>query len=55
MRSIIGLCIFVCSTVGGFVPDLWHAGMFSMSGIVLSAVGGIVGLWLGVRLNAIYG
>jgi len=55
MRSIIGLCIFVCSTAAGSVPDLWHAGMFSMSGIVLSAVGGIFGLWLGVRLNAIYG
>jgi len=55
MRSITGLCIFVGSTLGGFVPDLWHAGMFSAWGIVFGAVGGVVGLWLGVRLNHYYG
>ena len=55
MRSITGLCVFLGSTLGGFVPDLWHAGMMSMSGVVFGLAGGIAGLWLGVKLNALYG
>jgi hypothetical protein len=52
MRSVTGICVLVGSTIGGFVPDLWHAGMFSVSGMVLSAAGGVAGLWFGLRLNA---
>ncbi len=35
----------------GFIPDLWHAGMFSMWGIFLGMVGGFVGLWVGYRVS----
>jgi hypothetical protein len=48
---VTGLCILVGSTAGGFVPDLWHAGMLSLSGVVFGLVGGIAGLWVGVRLT----
>ena len=51
MRSVIGLCVVAGSTLGGFVPDLWHAGMFSLSGVLFTAVGGVAGLWAGVRLS----
>jgi len=51
MRSVIGLSVFIGSTLGGFVPDLWHAGMFSLSGVLFGALGGIAGLWLGVRVS----
>jgi predicted MFS family arabinose efflux permease len=51
VRSVTGLCILVGSTIGGFVPDLWHAGMLSLSGVVFGLAGGIAGLWVGVRLN----
>lgn len=39
------------STLGGLVPSLWHAGMFSISGVVMSAVGGLVGIWVAHRLT----
>jgi uncharacterized membrane protein YeaQ/YmgE (transglycosylase-associated protein family) len=51
MQSRIWLGIFVGSTVGGFIPDLWGAGLFSTSSIVLSAVGAFVGLWIGSRTS----
>ena len=43
--------MIVGSTIGGFVPALWHASMFSMSAIFLSAVGGIAGIWIAHRLS----
>ena len=39
------------STLGGFVPALWHASLFSMSAIVFSTVGGIAGIWVAYRLS----
>ncbi len=42
------------STVGGFVPMLWHAGMFSLSAIILSTIGGLLGIWVAFRLNRGY-
>jgi hypothetical protein len=51
MRSVTGLCIGLGSLVGGFVPVLWGDSGFSLAAVVTTAVGGIVGLWLGVRLS----
>ena len=52
MRSVTGLCIGLGSLVGGFVPVLWGDSGFSLAAVVTTALGGIVGLWLGVRLSA---
>jgi hypothetical protein len=50
-KKWIYLGMFVGSTIGGLVPALWHAGMFSMSGIVLSALGGIAGICVAYRIG----
>lgn len=49
-RSAIGLLAFMGMTVGGFVPELWGAGSFSVSSLLFSALGGIAGVWFGARL-----
>jgi hypothetical protein len=49
-RSAIGLLVFLGMTVGGFVPELWGAGFFSLSSLLLSALGGVAGVWVGYRL-----
>ncbi len=49
-RSAIGLMAFLGMTVGGFVPELWGAGSFSMQSLLFSALGGVAGVWFGVRL-----
>ena len=41
---------FVGSSVGGYLPSLWGGSALSMSGILLSFVGGVAGVWLGYRL-----
>lgn len=49
MRSRIWLGIFIGSTVGGFVPELWGADLLSPWSILFSGIGAFVGLWLGSR------
>jgi len=51
MRSAIWIGIFIGSTVGGLIPELWGGDMFSYSGVLLSGVGAFVGLWLGSRTS----
>ena len=50
MQSRIWLGIFIGSTIGGFIPDLWGASLLSTSSIVLSLVGAFAGLWIGSRV-----
>lgn len=50
-KQLIWLGMFVGSSVGGFVPLLWGGSAFSLSSVFLSAIGGIVGIWLGYRVS----
>jgi hypothetical protein len=43
--------MFIGSTIGGFVPMLWHASLFSISAILLSTLGGVAGIWAAYRIG----
>jgi len=49
-RSVIGLMAMLGMTVGGFVPELWGDSGFSLTALVFTAIGGIAGVWAGVRV-----
>ncbi|MEK9177488.1 MAG: hypothetical protein AAB777_00025 [Patescibacteria group bacterium] len=53
LRSLIWFGVFAGSTVGGFIPKLWGASLFSMSSVILSAIGGLAGIWIGYKLSQI--
>jgi hypothetical protein len=40
------IAIFIGSTIGGFVPALWGGEMLSYAGVLWSAIGAFVGLWV---------
>lgn len=42
--------MFIGSALGGWVPSLWGAGMLSLSAVVGSLVGGLLGIWAAFRL-----
>ncbi len=50
-NKLIWLGLFVGSSIGGFIPSLWDSGMFSMSGVLFTAAGGMLGIYLGYKLS----
>ncbi len=50
-KSLVWIGAFVGSTIGGFIPDLWGAGLFSFSSILLSSLGAILGIYLGFKVG----
>ncbi|MDB5245097.1 MAG: hypothetical protein JWN90_202 [Parcubacteria group bacterium] len=50
MKQIVWIGLLVGSTIGGFIPELWGAGVFSFSSIILSAIGGMAGIYLGWKI-----
>ena len=43
--------MFVGTTVGGAIPLLWGDGMLSFSSVILTAVGGVLGIWAGYKMS----
>jgi predicted MFS family arabinose efflux permease len=50
-KSTIWWGMAIGSTLGGFVPSLWGADMLSLSGIIFSAVGGFLGIYIGYKIS----
>jgi hypothetical protein len=51
MQARIWLGVLIGSTIGGFIPELWGAGLLSYSSVLLSGIGGLAGLWLAVKMS----
>jgi hypothetical protein len=52
-RRMIGLCAVFGSFVGGYVPTLWGASSLGLESLLFGTLGGIAGVWLGVRVSDI--
>lgn len=51
-KPIIWIMMSVGGTIGGYIPSLWGAdSMFSFSGIFFTAVGSIVGIYIGFKMS----
>ncbi len=50
-KALIWIGLTIGSAVGGYLPVLWGGGLISFSSVILSAIGGIVGIWLGYRFG----
>jgi uncharacterized membrane protein YeaQ/YmgE (transglycosylase-associated protein family) len=50
-KSFIWIGMFVGSTIGGFIPMMWGADMFSFSSVIFNAIGAIVGIYLGFKMG----
>ena len=50
-RRLIWIGAIAGSTLGGLLPGLWHASLFSMWGLLFSTLGGLAGIWAGWRIG----
>ncbi|MEN9524085.1 MAG: hypothetical protein RL536_154 [Candidatus Parcubacteria bacterium] len=49
-RHLIWIGVLVGGTIGGWIPTLWGAGAFSITGIVGSTIGGLLGIYVGMKI-----
>ncbi len=50
-KGMVWIGLFIGSTIGGFIPELWGAGIFSFSSVFGSAIGGLLGIWAAVKMS----
>lgn len=50
-KTIISIMAGIGMTIGSVVPMLWHGSMLGGMSILLGLVGGIIGVWVGVKLG----
>lgn len=41
----------VGSLIGGYIPVLFGADLFSYSSIIFNAIGGLIGIWISYKLT----
>lgn len=51
-KAMIWLFLAIGSTVGGFIPTLWGDSFFSLWSVLLTAVGGAFGIWVGYKISS---
>ena len=50
-KKVTWLLMFVGGTLGSYMPLLWGSGYFSLASIIFSALGAILGIWVGFKLT----
>jgi uncharacterized membrane protein YeaQ/YmgE (transglycosylase-associated protein family) len=50
-HPLIWIGLTIGSAIGSYLPSLWGEGMFSISSIICSTIGGLIGIWLGFKFS----
>lgn len=49
-KPLVMLFMVIGSTIGGYIPTLFGAGVFSFTSVVTTFIGGMLGIWLAFRM-----
>jgi hypothetical protein len=49
-RRVIGLFVGVGMMLGGLLPEAWGGSALGFASLVFGTMGGVAGLWLGLKL-----
>jgi hypothetical protein len=47
--------MFFCSTIAGLIPVLWGVDFVSFLPLIMSAIGALIGIYLGYRISQYIG
>lgn len=50
-KSLVWIFMFIGSTIGSYIPTLWGDSFFSMSSVLLTAVGGMLGIYIAFKIS----
>lgn len=50
-KSTVWVGMTVGSVIGGYIPTLWGDSFISFTSVILTAIGGIIGIYLGFKLS----
>ena len=50
-KSLIWFFMAIGGAIGGYIPMLWGDSFFSFSSVLLTAVGSILGIYVGFKLS----
>jgi hypothetical protein len=50
MKTFIWGGMFIGTTVGGALPLFWGSSAFPLTSVVLTFIGGILGIWIAYRI-----
>ena len=50
-KTMVWIGMVVGSIIGGYIPSLWGDSLFSVSSLILSGVGAIIGIILGYKIT----
>lgn len=50
-KALLYGSVLIFSTIGSYVPVLWHAGFLSMSSLIGGVIGTIIGIWAALKVN----
>ena len=53
-KGYVYLWVFIGSSVGSYVPVLFHQGFFSLASILGGLVGAFVGIWAAVKTQDMF-
>jgi hypothetical protein len=54
LKFWVGLTAFIGSLIGGYIPALWGDSLLSYSSVLLSGLGGIIGVILGLKIGRLF-
>ncbi len=49
-KNLIYLFAFIGSTIGSLIPNLWGAGFLSFTSVILGGIGGLIGIFVAIKL-----
>jgi len=50
-KALLYGSVLIFSTIGSYIPVLWHAGFFSLSSIIGGIIGTVFGIWAAIKAN----
>ena len=51
-KQVVWIGMILGSILGGLIPNLWNPGMFSFSSFIFSALGAVLGIYIGFKTTS---